>query len=759
MRAPTLQSAFRPSELKRLAAACLAALCFAFTNSATAQSGASTAKELTVERIYSAPSLVGSLHQGVQWTPDGKRISYLQAAATNPSQNELWVISAMDGAKTLLLDAAKLSALLQPEKPAAIQSTGLGRADAEDYFWSPHSNALLFKSGGRLVWLDLRSMASKLLVNSGEDVSDPKFSPDGKWVSYLRNANIWLANIATGEVKQLTTKGNADLLEGQLDWVYPEELDLATAYWWSPDSQKIAFLEFDERPVRKYPIVDLNGKVETTRYPQAGEANPVVRVGVESIAGGDPGWIDTGADTDVYLPRVDWVPDGKSLLVQRLNRAQTKLDVLLADAATGKSRVIITEQDPYWLNLSDLPIRFFADAKRFLWASERSGFCHIYIYNTEGRMLDQLTSGNWEVSGGEGFGPSVGNIFSLDEGHGYVYFESNKDNPVERQLYRVSLSTKKETPVTTQPGTHDVFISPEGSDFLDTYSNAMTQPQERLLRADGTQVGTLDENPVPDLAEYHLSPMEFLHVPAADGTELNASIIKPANFDASRKYPVLVYVYGGPHVQEVVNAWGGDTFLWCELMAQKGYVIFTLDNRGSYGRGHAFETPLYHHFGKIELADQIAGVNYLKTLAYVDPVRIGIFGASYGGYMTLEALFNTPEVFKAGAAIAPVSDWRLYDTIYTERYMGRPQDNAEGYDESSPVNATAALRGKLLLAHATGDDNVHFANATEILDKLILQGTYATDLVILPGRGHSMSDRPARIALYKEMEKFFSDNL
>jgi len=724
----------------------------------TAQTAPSSAEQLTVQRIYNA-GLEGTTAEGVEWAPDGRRVSFMQQDANDPARSELWTMDADTGKKRVLINAGQLARFLQPAEKAAVQSTGLGRVAAEDYLWSPDGNALLFRSNGRLVLVDLRSMTSRMLVNASEDVSDPKFSADGRWVSYLRDHDIWVVNVATDAVKKLTSGGNDELLNGELDWVYPEELDLETAYWWSPDSQKIAFLQFDEKPVTKYPIVDLNGKVETTDYPPAGGANPIVRVGVVSIKGGDVQWIDVGANTDIYIPRVSWVPDSESLLFERMDRDQKKLDLLLGDATAGKSHVIITEQDPYWVNVSDLPIRFFADGKRFLWMSERTGYWHIYIYGIDGKMIEQLTRGNWGVTAGGEFGPSVGNQFSLDEKAGYVYFVSNKDNPVERQLYRVSLVDKAVSRVTTAAGTHDVLISPDATAFVDTFSTVMTPHEQRLMRMDGREVGVLNEDNTRELADYHLSPVEFLTVRADDGTELCASMIKPSDFDPAKKYPVIVYVYGGPDVQNVRNAWDGDDFLWREMMAEKGYIIFSLDNRGSYGRGHKFETPIYHHLGKIELQDQLAGVNYLRSLPYVDVSRIGIYGWSYGGYMTLEAMFNAAEVFKAGASIAPVSDWHLYDTIYTERYMGRPQDNEEGYDDSSPVNQAGGLEGKLLLAHSTGDDNVHFANTAEVLDKLILHGEYASDLVIFPGRGHGISDLPARIELYHEMTNFFLKNL
>jgi dipeptidyl-peptidase-4 len=287
----------------------------------------------------------------------------------------------------------------------------------------------------------------------------------------------------------------------------------------------------------------------------------------------------------------------------------------------------------------------------------------------------------------------------------------------------------------------------------------MTPPRQDLYRIDGTRSATINENKVPELADYHLSPVEFIDFSLTDGTKLCAEMIKPPDFDSSRKYPVLIEVYGGPQVQNVRNEWGRSDFLWLEMMAEKGYVIFSLDNRGSYARGHAFETPIYHQFGKVELEDQLAGVQYLKSLPYVDGSRIGIWGWSYGGTMTLEAMFSAPDVFKAGVSIAPVSDWKLYDTIYTERYMGRPQDNPTGYESASPANQAARLKGKLMIAHATGDDNVHFANTSEILNQLILAGKYPAGLMIFPGRGHSMSDLPARIQLFKGITDFLLNNL
>ena len=725
-------------------------------------------KSLTVERIYGAPSLSGHLTAGIEWAPDGKRISYLQRQNGGA---ELWTMDAATGERRILVKASVLEEVMQRRKESAIQSTGLGRVEAENYQWSPAGNALLFIGSSDLVLLDLKTMSSRPLAapkNSASrseagagDIDDPKFSPDGKWVSFVRDSNLWVASTATGEAKPLTTGGREELLKGDLDWLYPEEFDCSTAYWWSPDSSRIAYYEMDERPVTRYPILDMSSPLGAnvyTRYPQAGEANPVVRVGVVGVGGGATAWMDTGANTDIYLPRVVWLADSRRVAIERINRAQNQLDLLFADASTGASQVVLTDADKYWINVAD-DLYFFGDNKRFLWSSERSGFRHYYLYDLSGRQLDQLTSGDWTVTGNGGFGPGGDSHAVVDEARGYVYLLSNKDEIRGTDLYRVSLADKSLTRVTHESGAHKPLIAPGESAYVDTFSTALTPERQDLYRIDGTRVAVINENKVPELAEYHLSPVEWIDVAAGDGTKLCASLIRPPDFDAAKKYPVLIDVYGGPQIQSVRDEWHGVSFLWDEMMAQKGYIVFALDNRGSYFRGHAFETPVYHQLGKIELEDQLAGVRYLKTLPYVDASRFGIWGWSYGGTMTLHALFGAPDVFKAGASIAPVTDWKLYDTAYTERYLGRPQDDPDGYRDSSPITQAAHLRGKLLIAHATGDDNVHFANSSELLNELILAGKYPTRLMIFPGRGHGMQDTPARLELFRGLTEFFLNNL
>jgi dipeptidyl-peptidase-4 len=482
------------------------------------------------------------------------------------------------------------------------------------------------------------------------------------------------------------------------------------------------------------------------RYPAAGGANPVVRVFVISLNGGEPRAMDIGAETDIYISRVNWLNDSKHLAIQRLNRTQTVLDLLIADATTGKTRAALTEKDPYWINVSD-DLHFLKDGKRFLWSSERSGYRHLYLYDLEGKQLGQITRGDWEVT----------SLDAVDETKGLVYFTATEKSPLQRHLYVAALGGGF-TRVTKEEGTHAAVFAPNASAFLDTYSNAAAPARQDVYRADGTRIASINENKVAELADYHLAPMEFLTVKSRDGVQLNASMIKPPDFSPQKKYPVLVYTYGGPHAQVVRNAWGGATFLWHELMAQKGYIIFSLDNRGSNARGHLFETPLHFRMGAQELSDQRDGVQYLKSLPYVYGNRIGIWGWSYGGHMTLHAMFEADDDFKAGFAGGPVTDWRYYDSIYTERYLGLPQKNEKGYQDSSPVKYAAQLKGKLLIAHGTGDDNVHFANTLSVINDLIEAGKYV-EVLPFPGRGHGVSDPAARRVLMKRVTQFFLDNL
>jgi dipeptidyl-peptidase-4 len=708
-------------------------------------------KALTVDRIYSQPSLSGKMMRGLVWTPDGKQLCYFETKGSGKeAKTELWGIDTASGERRLLVAADKLESILPAEDSRPTQATGLGRRAPSQYQWAPDGAGILFQSPMALAWLDMKSQTGRTLVSDKTAIADPKISPDGHFVSFVRDHNLWLVNVADGKERAITRGGTEEIRKGELDWVYPEELESKTGYWWAPDSSAIAYLEMDERKVSQYPLVDFtspSGEAEMERYPTAGGANPIVRVFVASLNGGEPRMMDVGAETDIYIPRVNWLIDSKHIAIQRLNRTQTALDLLIADAGPGQSRTILSQNDPNWINLSD-DLYFLKDGKRFLWSSERTGFRHLYLYDLEGKQLAQLTKGEWEVSA----------VDAVDEAKGLVYFTATEKSPLERHLYRGAFDGSGFTRITKDDGTHAANFAPHAAAFYDTYSNAATPARQDLYRADGSRVAVLNENKIAELADYHLTSMEFFTINSQDGVPLNASIIKPPNFDPQKKYPVLVYTYGGPHAQVVRNAWGGANFLWHELMAQKGYIIFSVDNRGSAGRGHAFESPLRFRLGKQELSDQRDGVQYLKSLPYVDANRIGIWGWSYGGHMTLHAMFEAGDDFKVGFAGGPVTDWRYYDSIYTERYLGLPQKNEKGYQDSSPVKYAAQLKGKLMIAHGTGDDNVHFANTLSVINDLIEAGNYV-EVLAFPGRGHGVSDLPARRVLMQRVTQFFIDNL
>jgi len=716
-----------------------------------AQQPAGASKALTVERIYSQPSLSGRLTRGLAWTPDGKGLSYFETKDFGKdAKTELWVMDVASGERRLLVSADKLESILPAETSRPTQATGLGRRAPSQYQWAPDGMGILLQGPKALAWLDLKTQTARTLVSAKAEIADPKISPNGRYVSFVRDHNLWRVSVADGNEAAVTQGGTEKLRKGELDWVYPEELDIKTAYWWAPDSSAIAFLEMDERKVSQYPLVDFSspsGEAEMERYPAAGGPNPIVHVFVASLNDGATRAMDTGAETDIYIPRVNWLTDAKHIAIQHLNRTQTTLDLLIADVATGKTRTVLSENDSNWINVSD-DFTLLKDGKRFLWSSERSGYRHLYLFDLEGKQLAQLTRGEWEVSA----------VDAIDEAKGLVYFTATQKSPLERHLYRVALDGTGLTRITKDEGTHATVFAHNAAAFYDTYSNAATPPRQDLYRADGTRIAAINENKIAEVADYHLSPMEFITVKSRDGVELNASIIKPPDFNPTKKYPVLVYTYGGPHAQVVRNAWGGANFLWHQLMAQKGYIIFSLDNRGSAGRGHAFETPLHFRMGAQELSDQRDGVQYLKSLPYVDVHRIGIWGWSYGGHMTLHAMFEAGDDFKVGFAGGPVTDWRYYDSIYTERYLGLPQKNEKGYQDSSPVKYAGQLKGKLLIAHGTGDDNVHFANTLSVINDLIEAGKYV-EVLAFPGRGHGVSDPPARRVLMQRVTQFFLDNL
>jgi dipeptidyl-peptidase 4 len=676
----------------------------------------------------------------IVWAPDGKRFAYFQS-----SEVRLYDVALKSDRKLLALGPLEKAAVPVPE-PARFDWQNR-HVSAESLEWMPSGKQMLLAVHGDLFLFSIDTGTWEQLTSTPEAESDPKLSPDGARVAFRRGHDLYALELSSHEFARLTDDGSATLLNGELDWVYPEELNLGTAYWWSPDSRRIAYLQFDIAHEFVYPQVSLTGVrafAEPERYPQAGTPNADVRVGVIAATGGGTRWMDLGEPRGSLISRVYWAPDSSRLAIERLNRVQNHLDLLFADAGTGASRAILSETDPFWINQNDL--FSFIGKDEFLWGSERDGFRHLYLYSLEGQQKKRLTEGNWEVT----------DLVGIDESQRKVYFLSTEPSPLERELYSVRLNGKDRTRVSREPGTHEVSMSPNAQYFVDTFSSLTEPPRSDVISAGGgDRLATFraQKRTVPD--EYVMQPEEVVQVKSQDGALLYGRLIKPVNFRAGEKYPAVVIVYGGPDEQTVVNSWAGAN--WAQVLASRGFVVWQLDNRGSTGRGHAFEAPLYRRIGKTELADQLDGVRDLIGRGFVDPARIGIYGWSYGGFMTLYSLLNAPDVFRAGLAGAPVTNWRNYDTIYTERYLGLPSENAEGYRASSPVDYAAKLKAKLLIVHNIEDDNVLFQNTIQMADALEHAGKLF-DMVIYTGKSHGVTG-PVRKQLLETETEFFEKNL
>ena len=676
----------------------------------------------------------------ITWAPDGKHFAFRE-------RDSLWQYDAHSGLKKEIVSLARLREKAVKGAPAEAFDWQNRRVAESSYQWSSSGAEMLVEADGDLFLVQVASGEWKQLTATAEAEHDPKLSPDGRQVAFRRQQDLYTLEVASRKETRLTHDGSATLLNGQLDWVYPEELELGTAYWWSPDSKRIAYLQFDISHEPIFPQVDLlsaRGKLEPERYPKAGDPNADVRVGVAPAAGGPTRWMDLGETRGFLIARVDWLPSGDGLAVQRLNRVQNRLDLLLADPSSGSASPLLHEQDPYWVDVSD-SYRFLHDGKHFLWSSERDGFRHLYLYSMDGKLVHPITRGDWDVT----------EIAGVDEAAKTVYYTSTAQSALERHLYRVGFDGKHAARLTQTAGMHSVSMSPNCEYYLDSESS-LSSPRQRTLHAkDGKQTAVYMEADRKATEELQILPTEIVKVTASDGALLYARLIKPAGFSPEKKYPAIVMIYGGPGSQTVQNTWSGAS--WDQALAARGFVIWELDNRGSLGRGHRWQSAVFHNLGAKELEDQKEGVRYLESLGFVDPARVGIHGWSYGGFMTLYALCNAPDLFRAGIAGAPVTDWRNYDTIYTERYMGLPQENVDGYRRGSVVAKAADLSARLMIVHNFGDDNVHFQNTLQMADALERAGKQF-ELMVYLQKAHGVTG-PVRKQMLEGMTRFFETNL
>ncbi len=700
---------------------------------------AAAKKPLTIDVLMNEGA--HAQHGSVTWSPDGMRFVHEDSGRVM-----LYDPATRQDTELFNLGALEHAAAPVPEKK--LFGWQNRRVTEQSIEWSGNGEALLLAVKGDLFLWRFAAKEWEQLTHTPEAEADPKISPDARSVVFRRAQDLYRLDTASKAVIRLTTNGSPTLLNGELDWVYPEELEIGTAVWWSPDSKRIAYLQFDVSKEFVYPQVVLTGVralLEPERYPQAGTANPDVRLGVIGIDDPAPAtrWMDTGPVADALLARIDWLRDSQHIAIQRMNRIQNRLDLLIADVQSGSSRTIFHEEDKYWVNVSDA-YAFLRRSDEFVWSSERDGYRHLYLYANDGRLERRLTEGSWQVT----------TLLAADERTRRVWFLSTEASPLERQLYTVSFDGGAPTRVTQAPGTHAINMSSAGGYWLDDFSSTRSPHQTSLRGPDGTPVTVWEKQDRGFLDAYEMPGSEVVKIPASDGTPLYGKLIRPAGFQTGRRYPLVVMVYGGPQAQVVRDEWhlGLD-----ESLASRGFLVWMLDNRGSAARGHVFETPLFRRFGRTELEDQVTGVKYLIARGLADPKRVGIYGWSYGGFMTLYALLHAPDVFQAGVAGAPVTNWHNYDTIYTERYLGLPAENEEGYKLSSPFNDAASLRGRLLILHNMEDDNVLFQNSMQMADALERAGKQFA-MVVYPQKSHGVEGEVRR-QLMETQAAFFEREL
>ncbi|WP_413663339.1 DPP IV N-terminal domain-containing protein [Microbulbifer sp. CNSA002] len=717
--------------------------------------GICSAESLSIERLFSDPALSGTAPRALEYSPDGQRVTFLKGRVEDYNRYDLWEYNLKDGQSRILVNSDSLhsgSETLSDEEKARRERQRIYGSGIMEYSWSEDGRSLLFPLAGDIYYYDLKDRSSRRLTETETFETDVKVSPEGHFVSFIRDQNIYIVDLKTGREKQLTSDGKDHIKNGMAEFVAQEEMDRMTGYWWSPDDQHIAFLQVDESPVDQVTRSEIYAdRIEMIqqRYPAAGRANAKIRLGLIDIDSGDIRWVNLGDNQDIYIPRVKWARD-HLLTFQWQSRDQQKLELRAYNLNTGKTRTLLTESSDTWVNLSH-DLHFLEDSDVFIWSSERDGFKHLYKYDFGGRLQAQLTKGDWVVD----------ELEAVDEQANRLYFTARKDTPIERHLYAVSLQGESDIKrISQRSGMHSIEFSEDASGYIDKFSSVTTPPQVSLHSSSGARITWLEQNavnrvhPLYPYKDQWITP-EFGSIEAPHGQELFYRLYKPANFDAKKSYPVMVFIYGGPHAQVVTNSWDK---LFNQYMAQQGYIVFSLDNRGSANRGTTFENPIFKNMGSPEVEDQITGVEFLRTLPYVDKNKVGIFGHSYGGYMALMSMFKAGDYFKAGVSGAPVTDWTLYDTHYTERYMGNPTKDMDAYEASSVFPYAKGLQGDLLIYHGMADDNVLFTNTTKLIKQMQDNGQQF-ELMTYPGKKHSLHGKQTRIHQYSMIKRFFDRHL
>jgi dipeptidyl-peptidase-4 len=728
-------------------------LALAFGAAALAPLGAQTIGDpsrITVERVFASPDFRGGAVPQAAWFRSGS--SYVDARPAKDGGTELVKVDIATGKETVLAKADQLAA-----DGKSLEVEELGLSGDEQIAILFHNSVQVWRQNTRGIFhlFDFRTgKLTPVSVKTGLQMF-AKVSPDGRKVGFVRDNDIFVTDIATGREEQLTTDGSETIINGTTDWVYEEELGLRDAFRWSPDSRRIAFWRFDQSAVPAMPIVNETGdvypKVATLRYPKAGQANARVKVGVITLASRAKTWLEVGPDTGQYLPRMEWV-GSDSLAVQRLPRKQDRVDVMLLSAATGRGRTVMSDRDSAYVDVENGDLRWIGSSQRqFLWLSDRTGWRQLFLYGRDGSVVRQLTSDGMDVLG----------VLGVDETTGDVYVSAAAPTPMERNVYRVSLDGGAMTRVTTQPGTHAVSISPDAKYAVDIHTTIASPAVATLYSLPSMRAVRVLQDNAPlkaRLAQVAMRPAQFIKVPMPDGTLLDGYRIVPASFDSTKKHPVLMYVYGGPASPQVSDAWGGTRYLWHQMLAQQGYVVVCVDNRGAAWRGRDFRKTTQYRLGLKESQDQIDVAKWIGRQSWGDASRIGIWGWSYGGYLSALTAGRGGEVFRAALVVAPVTDWNLYDSIYTERYMWTPQENREGYRLGAPQSYASGVSARMLLVHGTGDDNVHPQNTLQYANKLEAAGK-PFYMLLYPNRTHSISGGNTSVHLFNSLTRFLRENL
>ncbi len=726
-------------------------------------------KQLTIEQIFAEGGVTGRAPETIQWSPDGSKVSFVQRDDAG-EHGELWYVDAATGEKKILASENKLSQLAPPANKIKDEreKERVTRYHVAAYTWSPDSKHLLFDSQGQLWYYSLDTGTAVQLTSSPDPSEDPKFSPDGKRLAYVRKHNLYVHPVSGEEGESALTRDEKqkdkdrdrdkdkedNILNGEVDWVYAEELDVRSNFFWSPEGRDIIFLQMDEARVPSYPITDwlpTHPHVDQEKYPKAGDPNPAVRVGVVSSNGGKVRWVKLTDDDDTYVPRFGWIRENWAW-AEVLNRKQDTLDLYFIDAKSGRSRKVLTESAPdAWVNVND-DFRILKSGDRFLWTSWRDGHTHIYLYSynaqdptaADAKLERQLESGDYEVLA----------ISGVDDISSTVFFTANKGDPRQEKLFSVKLDGSGMQSLSSEKGSYTGSFSDEGKHFVETHSATLTPPRISVCAPGGACQKLWEGRSVADYEPIAPKALEFK---AEDGTVMYGYLILPRSADANQKIPLIVYIYGGLAGQLVQDAWGGTNALFHQILANEGFAIFAVDNRGTPNRGKRFSVATRLQSGPVELKDQLTALDQLYAqFPQLDRTRTGIWGWSNGGFMTAYALTHSDR-FKAGISVAPVTNWRNYDSIYTERYLGLPKDNANAYDDSI-VSAASSLHGSLLLVHGTSDDNVHFQNTIQMTDALI-KAQKQFRLMVYPDKTHGISGSGTRTQLFHMMEDFWNKEL